>query len=96
MKSLTTLIEESGLSHAEIARQAGVHRTTVSRIVHGKQQMRADTAQRLASAHWVYLWKPSRTPERRSRQSQRLSGLRRQRSRSGARETLVTANCQNS
>ncbi len=55
MKSLTTLIEESGLSHAEIARQAGVHRTTVSRIVHGKQQMRADTAQRLASALGVPL-----------------------------------------
>ena len=55
MKSLTTLIEESGLSHAEIARQAGVHRTTVSRIVHGKQQMRADTVQRLASALGVPL-----------------------------------------
>ena len=55
MKSLTTLIEESGLSHAEIARQAGVHRTTVSRIVHGKQQMRADTVQRLALALGVPL-----------------------------------------
>ncbi len=50
MKSLTALIEESGLSHAEIARRAGVSRTTVSRIVHGKQQMRKDTALRLASA----------------------------------------------
>lgn len=50
MKSLTALIAESGLSHAEVARRAGVSRTTVSRIVHGKQQMSADTGQRLASA----------------------------------------------
>ena len=50
MKSLTTLIAESGLSYAEVARRAGISRTTVSRIVHGKQQMRADTGQRLASA----------------------------------------------
>ena len=50
MKSLTTLIGESGLSYTEVARRAGVSRTTVSRIVHGKQRMRVDTAQRLASA----------------------------------------------
>lgn len=50
MKSLTALIAESGLSLAEVARRAGVSRTTVSRIVHGKQQMSADTGQRLASA----------------------------------------------
>ena len=50
MKSLTALIGESGLSYTEVARRSGVSRTTVSRIVHGKQQMRKDTALRLASA----------------------------------------------
>jgi transcriptional regulator with XRE-family HTH domain len=45
---LTTLLEQRGLSHNEIARRCGIKQPSISRIIRGEQMPKLDTLQAIA------------------------------------------------
>lgn len=49
-ENLAIILKEQGVSMSELARRIGTAQANISRIIHGKEQVTIDRAQRIAEA----------------------------------------------
>lgn len=50
IENVSVLMEEQGVSQSELARRTGISVTNINRILHGKERVTIDRAERIADA----------------------------------------------